>query len=299
MDRHPSLSNGSHPIPFLALGLTFAALALFMLPGFASAATIPAVKTDSTWFVDMNRFASSAHATFNCADCHAAMLENNRAHPNPADPGFLKTPAIQSYDYGRCQKCHKESYDRYVTGGHARARASIASGAVATPAVSPAPGYAAPTCGACHTSHYVRSGLSRAETGRRMLAVCGQCHPAHKASYLDNIHGQLAVNLDNTAAAFCTDCHGAHKVESLKEPEVALAACRRCHPKAQPEFANIVMHAAAEHLSASEAPKSPALRWIERVRLAAIGAVALALVFFLGHSFLWLVREIHEKLRKP
>lgn len=258
------------------------------------------VKTDAAWFVDLNRFAASAHGSFKCEDCHGGMIEDGRRHPDSESPMFLKAPSIMTYDYSRCQKCHQVSYQRYLAGGHARARDQQASGND-TPAPSgvwPPPVYAAPACGACHPAHTIASGLSQTAVNQRTLETCGQCHPVHAASYLGNIHGRLAINLNHPTAASCTDCHGAHTVTSLRDRETALAACRRCHSTVAPEFADIVIHANAAHLYAADAPKSPALRWIERVRLAALGVVAVSLVFFFGHSFLWLLREIHEKLRK-
>jgi hypothetical protein len=297
LDRQ-RLSVASHRLQLPGFYSTCAALVLFVLSGIAMAETAPTVRTDSGWFVDMNRFAASAHAGFKCEDCHGTMLEEGRKHPNPDDPAFLKTPAVHAYDYSRCQKCHQVSYDRYMTGGHALARAAAADGAAVIPTVWPSPVYAAPTCGACHASHYAPSGLSRVESGRRMVDSCGQCHPAHAASYLENIHGRLAVNLNDDASAFCSDCHGAHSVASLKDPEKALASCRRCHAKAGPEYAGIVIHAAAAHLGPVETDKDPAIFWIERVRSIALIVVAVSLVLFFGHSFLWILRELHEKLRK-
>lgn len=284
----------------LVCGLLAAAVALtaLLLPGVAAGQPNRAVTSDSGWFVDMNRFSAAAHSGFKCEDCHGTMIESGRAHPDPEDPGFLKTPAISSYDYGRCQKCHQVSYDRYMVGGHARARSDEADGTQRAPAVWPPALYAAPTCGACHSSHYDPSGLSRVESGRRMIVVCSQCHPAHGASYRDNIHGRLAADLKTASAAYCTDCHGAHTTASLRDPETALAACRRCHSDAGPEYANIVIHASADHLKPEDNDKNTAIRWIERVRLAAVIVVALSLVFFFGHSILWILRELHEKLRK-
>jgi hypothetical protein len=297
LDRQ-RLSVTPHRLQFLGFCLTCAVLVLVTLSGFALAETARTVRNDSAWFVDMNRFAASAHSGFKCEDCHGTMLEEGRKHPNPDDPAFLKIPAVIAYDYSRCQKCHQVSYDRYMTGGHALARAAATDGTVVTPTVWPPPVYAAPTCGACHASHYAPSGRSRVESGQRMVDTCGQCHPAHAASYLENIHGRLAVNLKDATSAFCSDCHGAHAVASLKDPEKALAACRRCHAKAGPEYAGIVIHAAAEHLSPFETVKDPAIFWIERVRTIALVVVAVSLVLFFGHSFLWILRELHEKLRK-
>lgn len=282
----------------MSLCLAGAALLATGQPAVAAVQSDRTLKTDSSWFVDLNRFAASAHSGFNCEDCHGGMTGEGRTHPNPEEPGFLKTAAIYAYDYSRCRKCHQTSYERYLTGGHARARQDPANTADAVKTIWPPPTYSAPTCGACHTAHYVHSGLSRVESGQAQVAVCSQCHPAHTASYLSNIHGRLAVNLQNASAAFCSDCHGAHNVVSLTDHEAALSACRRCHPKAGAEYANIVIHVAMDHVGPHETPKDPAIRWIERVRLAALGVVALTLVLFFGHSFLWLLRELHEKLRK-
>ena len=147
-------------------------------------------------------------------------------------------------------------------------------------------------------SHYERAGLSRVAVGKRMLRVCGRCHPAQAASYHSNIHGRAGIDLGNPKAAFCTDCHGAHTVDSLKKPQTALLACQRCHPKAQAEFTGIVIHASPESVSAADSPKKAEVAWIQRVRWVALVVLVLSLAFFVTHSFLWLLREIHEKLRK-
>jgi len=49
---------------------------------------------------------------------------------------------------------------------------------------------------------------------------------------------------------------------------------------------------------AKESPKSSSIVWIQRVQTVAIAVVALSLIFFFGHTILWLLREKHEKLRK-
>jgi hypothetical protein len=252
---------------------------------------------DSGWFVDMNRFAQSAHSGFQCRDCHGSMTDHGMKHPDPKSPDFLKTPASERYDYSRCQKCHKLAYERYMAGGHAKAREKQA-GAVDGSTPDFQTKKQAPTCGACHSSHYDRSKLSRVEVGKRMVGTCARCHPEHTVSYLANIHGKVGVHLENPASAFCSDCHGAHTVVSLKNPDDAITVCRRCHPKAEMEFANVVVHAAMESAPGEGSPKSISMLWIHRVKIAAICIVALSLVFFFGHGFLWLLREIHEKLRK-
>lgn len=282
-----------------AMWLTVAVIPLFVVAIAGKADAIVGIETESrsNWHVDLNRFALSAHTGFKCEECHGTMIENGRAHPDKASPDFLKKAATRSFDYSRCKKCHKLSYQRYLEGEHAKALSKEIADAgeddTALKKKTPAP-----TCGECHSSHYDRSGLSRVEVGKRMIAVCGRCHREQAASYLENIHGKVGVNLENPAAAFCTDCHKAHTVASLKEPAAALPVCRRCHPKAEAEFTNFVIHASLSGLPDSDSPKRQSILWIQRIKFAAIAVVALSLIFFFGHSLLWLLRELHEKLRK-
>ncbi len=273
-------------------------LLLCVLPGVTEAVPNTAFVSQSTWFVDMNRFSASAHATLECKECHADLLAADRKHPDPSLPDFLKKDAKRSYDYRRCQKCHRLSYERYLVGEHANALVKENHpGEAGT--VQSSDAKQAPTCGDCHSSHYVRSKLSRVTIGQQNVHRCGKCHMEHVASYLDNIHGKLGVNLGNPDSAFCTDCHGAHTAVSLKKPEDALPVCRRCHPQAEAEFTNFVIHASVSGGVAEKSSKKASLTWIKRFRITVMVIVGLSLLFFLTHSALWLLREIHYKLRKP
>ena len=272
-------------------------LLLCTLPGLVEAIPNTASLSQSTWFVDMNRFSTSAHASLKCEECHADLLAAGRTHPDPSQPDYLQRDTTRSYDYRQCQKCHKQSYQRYLVGEHAKALAKENSNSDAGKVPSP-DSYQAPTCGDCHSSHYVRSKLTRATIGQQNVERCGKCHAEHAASYLDNIHGKLGVNLGNPDAAFCTDCHGAHTSVSLKKSEDALVVCRRCHPRAESEFTNFVIHASLAGDVAEASSKKSSVIWIKRVRIAAIAIVGLSILFFFAHSALWLLREIHEKLRK-
>jgi uncharacterized protein with PIN domain len=257
------------------------------------------LSSQTHWFVDMNRFALSSHAGFKCEDCHGDMIENGQAHPDNQKPDFLKRSATRSFDYSRCQKCHKISYQRYLKGEHAKA---LTKEIRETDSNQPDPGVnektPAPTCGDCHSSHYDRSGLNRVDVGKRMVKRCGQCHKTQALSYMENIHGRVGVDLNNPSSAFCTDCHQAHSMTSLKDPKTALPACRRCHPTAETEFSNVVIHASIANLTTDDSPKHRSILWIHRIKIFMIAVVALSLVFFFGHSLLWLLRELHEKLRK-
>lgn len=266
--------------------------------GKVEAAMAPFSPAGSDWFIDMNRFSLSAHAALNCQDCHGSMAEGGQPHPDEKRPDFLKQSATRTFDYERCAKCHALSYKRYLEGGHSKALREEKDPSKEQKMLA-GEKIMAPSCGECHSSHYERSGLSRVAVGKRMLGVCARCHPAHAASYRENIHGRAGIDLNNPRAAFCTDCHGAHTVDALKKPDMALSACRRCHPKAQTEFAGIVIHASSESVSAAVSPpKADEVMWIQRVRWIALAVLVLSLLFFFAHSFLWVLRELHEKLRK-
>lgn len=270
-----------------------------LVPSGLIGSSVWAMKTSepaSSWFIDLSRFALSAHSTLSCEQCHGTMKEKDRPHPNVQDTRFLKQEAGRKFDYKRCQSCHRNSYDRYLKGAHAQAlQKELQSGNL--PALRTIKGKA-PTCGDCHSSHYEKAHRSRLETGRQMTEGCGSCHPAQKATYLENYHGKAAVHLGKTTAAYCTDCHGAHNCLSLKDKQTALQACSRCHPQASLNFATQVIHPTLPADGKADPEKTAKVRVILIVSLVMGTLVVLVVIFFYGHSFLWLLREIHEKLRK-
>ena len=107
----------------MAMWLTVAVIPLFVVAIAGKADAIVGIETESRshWYVDLNRFALSAHTGFKCEECHGTMIENGRTHPDKANPDFLKKAATRSFDYSRCKKCHKLSYQRYLEGEHAKA----------------------------------------------------------------------------------------------------------------------------------------------------------------------------------
>ncbi len=297
---------------------TFLLAALFLIlstPPLSQAAVSP--DGAPGWFVNLNDYAQSAHGTFSCTKCHGDMEQRDTIHPNSGypdsvhpdpvhpdqlhpdsdNPRFLKTDANRRFDYRRCSTCHKPSFEQYQMGAHADALKKQRSQTDAQyNRISE--NKKAPTCGTCHSSHYARAHLSRVEIGRHMVTVCGACHPAQTATYLENYHGKAAVNLGNKHAAFCTDCHGAHHCLSLKDPKTALAACRRCHPKATESFARVIIHPTTQDLPKNADEKRAHVALIRVVTLLMSILVILVVGFFYGHSFIWILRELHEKLRK-
>lgn len=252
----------------------------------------------STWFVDMMRFDRGAHASLTCQQCHPEQLKAGQEgsalkHPDIASPKYLKAPVLREFNYHLCAECHRLAWDRYTQGAHAEVMRKQAQ-------EPPKPGTnLAPTCADCHNPHYDLGGRDRLELGRRQVRVCGSCHPAQAATYQQNYHGKAAANLGNTKAAFCTDCHGAHSAVSLKDPTVAIKACRRCHIDAPPNFAQVVIHPVRAGLD----PKQDADK-IWRVNLIlTVGMIMFVIVLvvvggYYGHSLLWLLRDLHHKIRK-
>jgi hypothetical protein len=253
----------------------------------------PLPKAESGWFVDMDLFSRSAHVGISCEECHGLMNTDGKSHPDTTDsPNFLKKRVKRLYDYRQCQKCRKIAYERYATGEHAVAlEKEKKSGTVSKT------GYA-PTCGDCHSAHYSKSHLSRAETGKRLTEVCGSCHADQKASFLSNFHGKMAVHLGYDKSAFCTDCHGAHACSSLKDRKAALKTCQRCHPDAGPNFADVVIHDSFKNMDQKSDEKRAGLQKIRIFGLLSFCVVSFLLVLFYGHSFLLMLRKIHEQLRK-
>jgi hypothetical protein len=271
----------------LALGLCLA------LAGAAHAAAPPGM--ESSWYVDLGRFQAGAHGKLACAECHAKQERaiapgSKTAHPDPADPSYLQSPALRGFDYGQCRRCHRTAYERYHLGAHAEA---LKKKKLTKLTKSPSP-----VCGDCHQVHYDKARLDRVELGRRQTLVCGSCHPAQAAAYLSDYHGQAGAKLGWDKAAFCSDCHQAHDMKSLKTPEAAAGACRRCHPKASPRFASYVVHPTTVDLGPDQAAKRRTVYLISTLS-AVLAVIAICVVgFFYGQTFLWLLREIQHKLRK-
>lgn len=250
----------------------------------------------SSWFVDMNRFLKSAHGSLTCERCHAEITAKGKVHPNREDQTAMKKDSVRSYDYKRCAACHPEAYRRFLQGEHAKALAKEKE--IQQSGLKEAtPERLAPTCGDCHSSHYAQSKLSRVEIGSQMTETCGKCHKAQEVSYLKDIHGRMGVFLEKKASAYCTDCHGAHTCESLKDKQKAFEACQRCHRNATIQFANIVIHAGPEDISKKDPEKQANMVLIGTIkRISQIGTIII-LAFFALQTFVWILRELHNKLR--
>lgn len=260
--------------------------------GFSNAWGKTAPASQPGWFVDMNRFSSSAHGAIKCEDCHGLMTDMGKPHPDKTAKDFLRVETKRVFDYQSCRKCHKNAYERFLSGDHAKALIKEKQTGVTSKT-----GHA-PVCGDCHSAHYAKSHLSRSEINKAMTTTCGACHPDQMKSYLGNYHGKTAVNLGFDKSASCTDCHGAHNCISLKDKEAALKSCRRCHPDAQPQFADIIIHDSKKDMDNKSDIKKSGLRTVHTLSLISLVFIVLVLAFFYSHSGLLMLRKIHEKLRK-
>jgi len=277
-----------------------ALLALVFTAGLPAGPGAAALKgaEPSTWFVDMGRFNQGAHASLTCGQCHPKHLKAGQKgsqfkHPDITSPRYLKAPVRREYNYHLCADCHRTAWKRYLGGAHAEAMRRQAQDPPKAGALL------APTCADCHNPHYILGGRDRLALGRRQVRVCGSCHPAQAATYRQSYHGKAAANLGNTRAAFCTDCHGAHTAVSLKDPTVAIQACRRCHLDAPPNFAQMVMHPTLAGLD----PKRDAGKLWRVNLILTVGMIMFVIVLvvvgsYYGHHLLWMLRELHHKIRK-
>ena len=235
----------------------------------------------SSWYVDVQRYNQGVHGGFDCSLCHLEISAGD--HPTREN---LDQNATDLFDYQACAACHPQEYQYYQSGVHAEALADETEGE-----------YPAPTCGHCHDPHY-RQVLSRVEVIDAQVNICGQCHPSELETYLEDYHGKTAVDLDFADSASCADCHGSHQVLALDQPEEEVQACRRCHPGASENMAGFLIHA-EETLSPD--PVQPHSREFVLLFLVQGFFVVLTvgvLAFFYGHTFLWLLRGLHEKLRR-
>ncbi len=288
-----------------AAAWTLATLLVVCAPALAAAATEslpfaappPWGVQGSSWHLDLKAYAAGAHGTLACQSCHAKETQalapgSDLRHPDPKDKSYLKNPVRQAFDYAVCAQCHHLAFERMQTGAHAKAAREQTGKALAS---GQAP---APNCGYCHDPHYQASHQDRLTVGRRATEVCGSCHPRQLATYLEGYHGQAAFALGHAKAAFCSDCHGGHAALSLKEPQAALAACQRCHPQAGPSFAQFVIHPQAPEKPADQPEKAKRVAVIRAVTILMAVVVGLMVAFFWGHSFIWLLRDLHHKIRR-
>ena len=128
-----------------------------------------------------------------CIDCHGSHTVKKASDPT-SDVYPLNVPAT-------CSRCHSDAtlmepygiptdqYATYEKSVHGRALLTDKD-------------IRAPSCASCHGSHSAKPPRSS-----EVVDVCGKCHTATQALYLESRHAEL-----ETAAPKCWTCHGTHDV---------------------------------------------------------------------------------------
>lgn len=177
--------------------------------------------------------AHSAHAGFDCLDCH----QDRATNPHQADEGFVV--GCQG-----CRACHEEQSEQYQAHG----RESIGGCEDV------------PTCADCHGDHDVLpSSVKNSKTHPvNMPQTCGKCHEDLEITtkyeilidhpiqiYETSVHGQASKG-GIYVAATCNDCHStgetAHKIFSPGHPDSTInhfnipRTCGKCHKAVEQDF---------------------------------------------------------------
>jgi predicted CXXCH cytochrome family protein len=146
----------------------------------------------------------------------------------------------------------------------------------------------APMCTTCHRSH-VSDPPSAPEFRFQADRMCGECHEEQLKGYRDTFHGK-AIALGREDVAACYDCHGHHGIVEIDDeasrlsPENRVETCKQCHPAANVNFANYIVH--ADHSDREAYPGLYYVFWGMTWLL--IGTFS----FFALHTMLWLYRSM-------
>lgn len=180
-----------------------------------------------------------------------------------------------------CGACHEKVLKKYFSSVHGAAVKRIGDTKMAV-------------CSDCHTAHKIAS----PEQDPVKLAItenCGSCHKKEAKTYRATYHGQV-VRLGYAHTAKCADCHTAHEILPSKNPRASthvknrLKTCKECHKKATAGFISFEPHG-----NTHDFERFPAMWITSKFMLVLLGGVFL---FFWGHSLLWFYREYKERQQR-
>jgi cytochrome b subunit of formate dehydrogenase len=175
-------------------------------------------------YVDEKVFASSAHSSLACIQCHADLEKKDFPHDAP----------LKKVD---CGTCHSEENKNYQGSFHG----------VAAKRGDPL----APGCVDCHGKHDIwpvknpQSNL----LPLRIPFLCGKCHregtPVSRQreipqdnileNFSESIHGEGLLKRGLSVSASCVSCHSAHQILPHTDPRSTIArkniasTCAKCH----------------------------------------------------------------------
>jgi predicted CXXCH cytochrome family protein len=188
------------------------------------------LKTEASWWIDVQKYQISAHGDMSCMECHADIFEQE-LHPNPEN---VNKRLNDFFDMdASCLDCHDETREDLEEGLHGAEK------------VEDPKEYE--DCISCHHPHYQefldknkQNQINAAELSpfSEEDTACLTCHQAFSAG---------DPQLIQKVAAFCFHCHGSTRVEPVKESKVipplmnqaeylstphADTVCLDCHPQA-------------------------------------------------------------------
>lgn len=190
----------------------------------------------------------TAHAKLACTDCHKGYTRAimRRSISRFGKVEVKKLHSEQEYrNYTQVAteacggpKCHKKEQEEFLAGSHSTRITKTDKDL--------------PTCTTCHNFHYIPH-LFTDEKGKALMIssklkidvavqICGSCHVSSLDTYTGNYHYK-ALRLGNTKAPMCYDCHDGHNSIPLKAgTKEAVKNCKKCHPNANKEFTQYVVH---------------------------------------------------------
>ncbi len=143
-----------------------------------------------------------------------------------------------------------------------------------------------PVCNTCHTSHTIGA-PTKIEFKLKSDKMCGQCHEDRLEKYHETFHGK-ALALGRSGVAACYDCHGHHDIVEASNPlsyiskDKIVKTCSKCHPKANKNFANFIVH--ADHTNKKDYP----ILYYTFFFMTAL--LICTFGFFFIHTLMWLFR---------
>ena len=206
-----------------------------------------------------------------CNDCHGAHDIKNSA--DPASRVYSRNI------YQTCGKCHTKIEEVYKESIHGR---MVEDG-----------DKRGPVCTNCHESHRIISPETIAYK-QYSDERCGNCHQDQLERYRETFHGK-AMFLGATEVAACYDCHGYHDISASADstshihPVNKVGTCRKCHQKANANFAGYITH--ANHFDRENYPQLYYTFILMTLLLVGV------FLFFGLHTALWILRSVVLFLR--
>ena len=193
----------------------------------------------------------------------------------------MKAPEAQTYRLTTpktCGRCHLEPLHDYTRSIHGAQAKRYGNTEVAV-------------CSDCHSAHKIAS----PDSDPVKLAItenCGSCHEEQYHSYRQTYHGQVA-SLGYTHTAKCFDCHEHHQtqlitdVSSSVHPDNRLKTCQQCHENATVGYISFQPHGHPHDFE-----RYPQIWLASKFMIALVIGVFL---FFWTHSAFWFYREYRER----